>query len=398
MTIPSVTRAALGSWRAVAARSVARPRWADVALRDVALPFVVTRLLLASVGLLSIAALPVSPFVPAAWTRPVVMPLFDAFARWDGIRYLSIATNGYPFSQPFRAAFFPLYPALVHAVGVVGGHPFEPGLEIAALIVSNVALLAAVATLIALCRLDYGEKVASRAAWYLLLFPTSFFLSAAYADSLFLALSLGAMLMARRDRWLLSGLLGGLAALTRPFGFAVAVPIAVEAFLRWREGQRSWRPIAGLAMIPLALSVYVGYLGVHFHDPLAFVHAQAGWHRSLSWPWQAFMTALSKPLTLNTLPHSAVDLLAAVLTLGLVAAAWKLLRRSYALYLTVLVLLPLSTGSLGSLMRFDVSFFPILMVVALAGRYAVFDRVYVLVGAGLGAVFMALFAQWYWVA
>ena len=363
-----------------------------------ALPFIATRALLAFVGVLSIAALPISPWVTSAWTRPVAGPLFDAFSRWDGYRYLAIAANGYPASDPASAAFFPLYPLLARSLAALTGTAHGPGLEIAALVVSNVSLLAAVTALIALCRLEYGAGVASRASWYLLLFPTSFFLSAVYAESLFLALSLGAMLRARRDRWLLAGAMGGLAALTRPYGFVVAVPIAVEALVRRREGERSWRPIAGLAIVPLALGAYMAWLGWHYGDPLAFVHAQSGWQRSLSGPWEGFLRTLSGPLTMNKLPHSAVDLVAATLTLGLVAAGWKLLRPSYALFLTALVLLPLSTGSLGSLMRFDAGFFPIFMILALAGRSRAFDRVYVLLGAGVGAVFMALFAQWYWVA
>ncbi len=396
MTIPTVSRAALGSWR-----TAARPAWLGWALRDVALPFAVTRALLAFVGVLSIAALPISPWVTSAWTKPVAGPLFDAFSRWDGYRYLAIAANGYPASDQASAAFFPLYPLLVRSLAVLTGGVQGAHLEIAAVVVSNVALLAAVTALIALCRLDYGAPAASRAAWYLLLFPTSFFLSAVYADSLFLALSLGAMLCARRDRWLLAGVLAGLATLTRPFGFVVAIPIAVEAVLRWREGERpslSWRPIAGLAIVPLALGAYMAWLGGHFGDPLAFVHAQAGWHRSLSGPWEGFFRTLSGRLTLNLLPHSAVDLVAAILTLGLVVAGWKLLRPSYALFLTALVLLPLSTGTLGSLMRFDAGFFPIFVILALAGRSRAFDRLYVLLGAGVGAVLMALFAQWYWVA
>jgi hypothetical protein len=393
LTIPTVSRATLGSWR-----TAARPGWLSWTLRDVALPFVATRALLAFVGVLSIAALPISPWVPSAWTRPVAGSLFDAFARWDGLRYLTIAAGGYPAADPTRAAFFPLYPLLVRSVGTLAGATAGPNLEIVAVIVSNVALLAAALALVALCRLDFGERAASRSAWYLLLFPTSFFLSAVYADSLFLALSLGAMLFARRNQWLASGALAGLATLTRPFGFVVAVPIAVEAFLRWREGERSWRPIASLALVPAALGAYMAYLGWHYGDPLAFVHAQSDWHRTLTGPWVSFARAFSGPLTLNKLPHSAIDLLAAFLTLGLVAAAWKLLRPSYALFLTALVLLPLSTGSIGSLMRFDASFFPIFLVLGIAGRSRAFDRVYVLLGAGVGAVLMALFAQWYWVA
>ena len=71
---------------------------------------------------------------------------------------------------------------------------------------------------------------------------------------------------------------------------------------------------------------------------------------------------------------------------------------SYAAFLTVLVLVPLSSGSLTSLGRFDLVFFPVVLVLAKLGRRPGFDRAYTVVGLGLGAVFMALFAQWYWVS
>ncbi len=38
-------------------------------------------------------------------------------ARWDAVWYLHIAEHGYPHTT--EAAYFPLYPLLVHAVGFV---------------------------------------------------------------------------------------------------------------------------------------------------------------------------------------------------------------------------------------------------------------------------------------
>ena len=45
--------------------------------------------------------------------------------------------------------------------------------------------------------------------------------------------------VAGRRRW------AAWATLTRPFGFVVAIPIAVEAFQRWRDGERSCSPSQG---------------------------------------------------------------------------------------------------------------------------------------------------------
>jgi len=388
------TNFAVSRWATSSSPAV---RWIEF-LRDVCLPIAATRLLLACIGALSIAALPDSPWVPAYWLQSGGSPLVDAFSRWDALHYLAIAANGYPPHDPASAAFFPLYPFAVRSVAILLDSVSPYGYQISALIVSNAALVAAVAGLLALVRLDYDRATASRAVWYLLVFPTSLFLSAAYAESLFLALSIGAVLACRRERWLLAGGLGALAALTRPFGFLVALPLVVEAIVQWRSGHRSWRPFVAVPTVMAGIGLWAGILWWHFRDPLAFLHAESNWGRHLALPWKAFVDFFTTPLSVNSGTHSVVDFVFAAATVGLAIASWKLLRPSYALYLTALVLVPLSSGSLGSLSRFDVTFFPIFVVLALAGRWRAFDRAYFVGAMSLGAVFMALYAEWYWVA
>ena len=50
-----------------------------------------------------------------------------------------------------------------------------------------------------------GADGARRAVLYLALFPTALFLQAVYSESLFLALTLGAFLLAERSRFLAAG-------------------------------------------------------------------------------------------------------------------------------------------------------------------------------------------------
>ena len=54
------------------------------------------------------------------------------------------------------------------------------------------------------------EEIAERAVLLLLLFPTSFFLTAFYTEGLFLLLTVGAFLAARRGRWAVAGALATL--------------------------------------------------------------------------------------------------------------------------------------------------------------------------------------------
>lgn len=371
---------------------------AQAFLLDVVVPFATTRLVLGIVAIIATAALPLSPWIPASFIRPGVLPVLDAFSRWDGLRYVEIAQNGYSGSDPTSVAFFPLYPLLMRAGATLTGSVTAQTLEVWGLVISNLSLLIAAGLLVALARLDFDAAVASRAAWFLLIFPTSFFLSSIYAESLFLALSVGSLLAARRERWVLAGALGGLAALSRPFGFVIALPLAIEAFLQWRRSAGAWLRLAGVLAAPAALAGYCAWLWSERGDPLVFLHVEKYWHRTLVWPWRTFVEFFSKPITVNAGLHSGVDLGFALFTIAGALAAWRLLRPSYAAYVTALTVIPLSSGSLGSIGRFDVVFFPLILVLAALARRPQVDRALTVLGLGLGGLFMALFARWYWVA
>jgi mannosyltransferase PIG-V len=370
-----------------------RARFVDAVLA----PFLGTRLVLVVVAWLSISLLPISRWVPTSWTTPIGVPLLDAFSRWDATNYLRIATDGYRVSQPTDVAFFPLYPLLVRSVSSAVGATGEAGSQVIAILLANVALLAALVVLVELADLDLDTPTASRTALYALVFPTSFVLSAAYAESLLLFLTTAAMLAGRRQHWWLAGALGALATLARPVGFLILLPLAIEAIaLRRQPG--AWRSIPGLLLVPAALTGYGLFLALQFGDAFAFLGAEASWGRHLMPPWETLAAFFGEPLQVHSGEHSAVNLLFTVLGVVLAVAAWRLLRPSYAAFLTALILVPLCSGSLLSMPRFLVADFPVFLVLAIAGRRAAFDRLYVIVGVGLGAAFMVLFAAWYWVA
>jgi Gpi18-like mannosyltransferase len=135
--------------------------------------------------------------------------------RWDTQWYIVIAHEGY--HRLFLTAFLPLYPLLVGLLGRLLCGEYL----LAALIVSNLATLIALALLYELVRTHYTERLAHRVLWYIALFPASFFLIAAYTESLFLALVLGTFVAAERSRWGWAGVCGFLAIFTRWQGIAL---------------------------------------------------------------------------------------------------------------------------------------------------------------------------------
>src|SRR6476661_10051663 len=93
----------------------------------------------------------------------------NAITGWehsDTLWFLRIGSTGYR-ADDQSAAFFPLYPTLIHVVGVlVGGHWL-----LASFLVSNLTLLGGMLLLYRLTTAEYDEQRARHAVLYLCLFP-----------------------------------------------------------------------------------------------------------------------------------------------------------------------------------------------------------------------------------
>ena len=135
-------------------------------------------------------------FDPAGLTEPFGHfgdVLVGPAARWDSVWFLSIANDGY--NDAVRAAFFPLYPFVSRAAGAVVGSALLGGI-----VVSLACAVAGLAALHRLTAIELGEAPARATVILVACFPTAFFLSAVYSESLFLALSVGTVLAARTGR------------------------------------------------------------------------------------------------------------------------------------------------------------------------------------------------------
>jgi hypothetical protein len=326
----------------------------------------------------------------------------DVWARWDSDFFLRIAEDGYDRAS---AAFFPLYPAAVGLLGrVLLGHYVLAGLA-----VSLAAALAAFVLLYRLAEPRLGADGARRAVLYLALFPTALFLQAVYSESLFLALALGAFLLAERDRFLAAGAVAGLALLTRPAGLALLPALAL---LAWRSGDRG-RALAGLGVAPAAFALFPLVLWLQVGDPWAFLDAQERWQRHLSVAgplggiWEGIRVVVEGDTPSGAAPmHAAAvnaqGLAALVLFAGLTVVVWRRFGAPYGLFAALSLALPLSVPSdrwpLLSLPRFGLVVFPFfLALAALGGRPRVHAAI-VGCSALLLGVAVTQWALWQWVA
>jgi hypothetical protein len=355
------------------------------AARAVIVPFLLTRALVVAVALAATAFVPLSAVCRNACHASSI-PLLDVASRWDADPYLVIARDGYHADAPSHVAYFPLYPFLMRiAAGLFGG---DDAYLAAGVVISNLALFAAVVYLARSVMLDHDTPTATRSAVYLLVFPTTVFLSAVYAESLFLALAIAATYHARRREWLLAGALAALAALTRPFGAVVALPLAMEALRR---------PVAirGLAATLLAPATFFAWLAVLWlitGDPRALLTAQAQWGTRPGLSLQVFADLFDPAV--YSFPYFV---LAFTVFIGaLVVISWRVLRPSLAAFGTVVFLVAISTGSLTSAPRYYLAVFPAFIALAVIAP-AWLGRMYVAASVAIGALLTAMFAQWYWI-
>lgn len=368
--------------------------------------FLGLRLGLGVLALLGSALLPsLDPVGVPGWPAPPDTPgwhnLVTSWERFDALWFLRIADSGYGLDDG-SAAFFPLYPLLVRGLSpVLGGHPLA-----AALVVSNLAFFGSLVTLYFLTASEWNERVARRAVLLLAVFPTAYFFLAPYSESPYLFLALLAFWGARRGRWEVAGIAGGLAAGTRSIGIVIVPALLAEAIHQWREGRTKLaRPVLWSLGAALGLVAYLAFWRVRAGDWLAPLHQQANWQREFSLPWVTTWDATREGFRwIGQYPggYHLLDWL--IVVPALVAGVWVALRArpGYAVYAWASLLVPLSyifpPRPFMSLPRFLLVAFPLVWAPAvLAARRPVAGQVTALAfAAGLG-IMTVLFVGWYFV-
>jgi Gpi18-like mannosyltransferase len=325
-------------------------------------------------------------------------PWLQLWAQWDSEHYLNIATEGYSYAPGTfsNIPFFPLYPALIGLVLRVIGRNDVPTGAFVGFVIANVALFAALTYLTALIARDFSLSMARRTVLYVLIFPMTLFFSAVYAESLFLATAAACLYHARKGEWYRAGLAGGLAALARPFGFLLVVPIAVEM---WHQ-RPALRALPSIALVPAGIATYFGYLWLRFGDPLLYFKAGEVWGRGFHLPWETLMAYVRGPLVGFDWPYSWLDLISMTAIVVLVIAGWWLLPRSYWAFAAVGVLFSLSTGiAWFSASRHALALFPVIIVLVVLGATSrVFGWAWLIFSIVVAVGFMARFAAGYWLA
>ncbi len=264
----------------------------------IALWVVVSRLFLYLIGLIGCAA---TGQVEGYLANPGAY-----WVRWDANHYLGLAENWYvnEGDPRFHIVFYPLYPLAVRVLRPL----FFGDTVLAAVFLSNVFLIASCWALYELARAQYGDRGARRAVRLLLLFPTSLYLSVPYSESIFLMLTLLAVLAARRDRIWLAVLIGALASASRIQGLITAIPVFYEA-LRLEAGDGRPRParvFARVAQVSLIALGFGAYLLLNLQvtgNPFQFlIYQREHWSQTMGSVWNTLQYTIENAFHYASIP------------------------------------------------------------------------------------------------
>jgi hypothetical protein len=288
--------------------------------------------------------------------------------RWmraaDGGHYGAIAAHGYTYPVGDLAhasvfSWFPGYPAAIDSLA------WLPGITVvtAGLIVTAAAGLAAAWGLTTLgMKLTANPRISLLMVTIWAVAPSSTVLSMLYAEALFCALAIWALVALVDRRWLTAAGLTIAAGTVRSTALALIAAVGVAALMAVIKAFRSrqpfgmwWRPLAAAALAPLGLLGYLVYVALA-------THRLDGWfwienhtcHMTFDWGVSTVQVVkgvlIGRPFVANVLVVLAV--LAAVLLMF-----WSLTERIPVylhVYTVVIVVMAVSTSAnwIGSKPRF----------------------------------------------
>ena len=312
---------------------------------------------------------------PSSWPADVAAQA-PLYARFDTGWYREIARDGYgpppPVGRESEHAFFPLYPYLARVVHLATGL----GVFRSLLLVAWASFLFALPLFLEEARRRGVPEDPWRALPFLLLYPSAFFLQAAYSDAVFFLVALLAFRALRTGSVAGAVALGFVAGFCRAPAAALGPALAVAwwleengAAVRWRL--RTLAPAALLGAAPLAGALsYMFGIGLLKGEPGLFFRVMAAWPErvtSASGGPAAFLGRLAERVSSGEVlrhPGLLVPYALVVLLLGLSVVQLRAGRPSDAAWMTALVAMPVLTGTDAGIPRYTMTVFPVTLSLA----------------------------------
>lgn len=203
------------------------------------------------------------------------LPSFvSAFGNFDGVHYIKIASHGY---DTYEQAFFPLYPIVIRAVTAIVGNPLLNAVGIS--VITGFAAIILWAKLLGELGLD--KHIVRDTVLFTLFYPSSFYLGAAYTESLFMLLVVFTFYSVAKGNVRAAAVTAALSSLCRLAGVFLVIPIMIQlvqanntARLRFSFDREGIKKLVFLISPFVGLGAYMTYLYFAVGDPFYFVNVQ----------------------------------------------------------------------------------------------------------------------------
>jgi len=338
--------------------------------------------------------IPVEEIFPYLGVQPYPYSFLSIWQRFDTNWYLSIAERGYGAVSGDKY-FPPLYPALIRLVGFFTGDLFFAGL-----LISHLASL----LVIRLLYNFFGEwlppVISKRAFLFFLIFPASYYLFAAYSESLYFLFVLSFLFLSQKRAWILAGVCVSLATLTRLHGVAL-LPVLLYAMYMDKPFLQKRSHWLGLFISGMGGVLYIFLRYVTGSDSVLPV-AESTWQFRLAFPWEAFIHAFRYLFSGRAAVIDVINLILVITLIVLLLFGWKKMPKIYSLYavFAFLSMLPWinETQPFVSAVRYSLSLFPVFGLLGIYAQRKMVERFLVILFLLFMLYFSAQFWLWGWVA
>lgn len=326
-----------------------------------------------------------------AWSDFTQKPgwnIVDLHNRWDSYWYLDIAKNGY-YIRPGQyelanVAFFPVYPALIKAMGTV----LLGNFVLAGWLISLAALSGAAIYLYKLVKEFHPGVDPEPVLIFMLVFPTAFFLNVIYTESLFLFISLACFYYCFKKNFLAAGIFGFIGAITHSNGVFLFLPLVWQYYKSF--GFKINKNVLALASVPVGSSLFFIYHYFKFHDLFLFFKYESRWGRNFNINWD-HLQFFSHPADVNI----AIDIGFTILSIVATYFVFKKISALYGFYMSGTVLSALTSGTMMSMGRYLLILFPLFILLA-SFKNKLFRGYWLFASVMFLALDIILWVNYYW--
>jgi len=338
--------------------------------------------------------------------------LASAYETWDAQHYLFLSQQGYkPNNQSDR--FFPALPFGIAVVNKFVNNPL-----IAGLITSNIFSFLGIFYFFLFCRLLLkDEKQAFKSVLLLLAFPTAFFMSLVYSESVLIFLTSAFFYYLYSKKYFWATIFVFFIPLARPVGILIVFPYYVYwlldiwqrskkdiatflvKFFKTKETYYLLSPLLGFALYGLFMQITTGSFMEGFKTQGVVV---SGWNISNIFDPIYFLVSLFSPssFAIHGFTNSIVDRVFFLLYCVSLVIIYKRLDKTMFVYALMIGMVPLF-GSFMSYTRYVLMVFPIFIVMGkifAKKRYDLFFYPTLFFLLMLQTLFIIMHSLNYWVA